>query len=270
MEKLFDILIIGAGPAGMTAAIYAARANMSVGVDHMNTLDVEFISDEVVKVDKDDNIFTIKGNYDTYTSRTVLVATGTQERLLGIENEERLTSRGVSYCAVCDANFFKDQTVVVIGGGSSALEESLYLKNIVKNIYIVIRRDVFRGEKNLVEKVENTPNIEIIRKHIPTRIIGDDKVTAIEIEDVESHEKKIIETQGIFPYIGADPVTTFVKDLGVLDERGYIKTDQRMATSVPGLYGAGDCIVKHLRQVITATNDGAIAANTASEFLNNN
>ena len=302
MDKRYDVIVIGAGPAGMTAAIYAKRAGVEVAMlensapggkmvktfeiqnypsfinvngadlsykmyEQTQALGVEYLYGDVIDIE-DGEVKTVKcDDGNEYKASSVIVATGTKERLLNIPGEIKYTSRGVSYCAVCDGAFFKDKTVVVIGGGNSALEESLYLTQFVKKLYIVIRRDVFRGEEYTQEKVLANPKIEVIKKHIPIEIIGDDKVTSIVLENVDTKERTTIETQGVFPYIGADANTAFVQSLGITDLTGYIVVNDNMETSVKGIYGAGDCNVKTLRQIVTATSDGAIAAQNAFHYV---
>lgn len=297
MDKRYELIIVGGGPAGMTAAVYASRAGLKTlmiegsapggkliktaeisnwpGITEINGADLAFKMfehstafgaeadfKEVIKVDKlEDDIIVECADNDRLISKAVIIATGTKERLLNIPNEERLTGKGVSYCAVCDGAFFRDKIVTVVGGGNSALEESLYLTTFAKKIYLIIRRDVFRGDELAQQKVINNPKIEIIRKHIPINIIDKDgRVNALEIEHVETKKKTIIETDGIFPYIGADPITSMVKHLPILDKDGYMIVDDHMMTSVRGIFGAGDVNFKYLRQVVTAAADGAIAA----------
>lgn len=297
MDKRYELIIVGGGPGGMTAAVYASRAGLKTlmlegsapggkliltaeisnwpGYTEINGADLAFkmfehstafgaIAEfkEVVKVDKQEEGFIVEcADGEKYLSKAVIIATGTKERLLNIPNEKKLTGKGVSYCAVCDGAFFRDKVVTVIGGGNSALEESLYLTSFAKEINLIIRRDVFRGDKLAQQKVLDHPKIKIIRKHVPLEIIEDNgRVGAIVIENVETKEKTTLKTDGIFPYIGADPITGMIKHLPVLDKDGYILVDDHMMTSVPGLFGVGDVNAKYLRQVVTATADGAIAA----------
>ncbi len=303
MDNRFDVIIIGAGPAGMTAAIYASRSGLSVGMlessapggkmvktfeianypsyleingadlsykmyEQTQNLGVTYLYGDVIEVE-DGELKVVKcSDGSEYKGKTVIIATGTKERLLDIPGEIKYTSRGVSYCAVCDGAFFKNKKVVVIGGGNSALEESLYLTQFVEKLYIVIRRDVFRGDEYVVNKILQNPKIEVIKKSIPIEILGDDKVTGITLENVDTKERTTIDVEGVFPYIGADPNTAFVKDLGITDLNGYIIANSEMETAIPGIYGAGDCNFKTLRQIVTATSDGAIAAQNAFHYIN--
>ena len=302
MEK-YDLIIIGAGPAGLTAAIYACRANLSVLIiesevnggklsktfeienypgikkigglelatqltEHAKEFGAKLISGEVNKIidNKDSKTVVLKNNNE-YQGKYIIVATGTKERTLDLERANEFTGRGISYCAVCDGFFYRNKKVVIIGGGNSALEESLYLSSIVEKVTIVIRRDVFRAEASVVEKVKNNPKIEIITKHVPESLrIEDDKITGITIKNVDTDETQTIDCDGIFPYIGADPCTSFL-DSSILDSHGYVLVKPDMSTDIEGIYAAGDCTSKDLRQVVTACNDGAIAANSIANKL---
>ena len=303
MDKLYDIVIVGAGPAGMTAAIYAKRAGLDVvmfensapggklvktfeidnwpgnpnisGVDlalqmlaHTEKLEIvteytgikEVIDGKIKKVLTDDG--------RTFETRALIIATGTVENKMNIPGEEQSIGRGVSFCAVCDGAFFKGKEVVVIGGGNSALEESLYLTQFATKVTIVIRRDVFRGDLLAQKAVLAHPKIEVIRKHIPLNVlITDKKVSGIRLKSVSSNETIDLKCDGIFPYIGAKASTGFVRNLGICEEDGYIKVNEKMETCIKGIYAAGDVIVKTLRQIVTATGDGAIAAQMAFNYI---
>ncbi len=303
MDIQYDVIIVGAGPAGMTAAIYATRAGLKTamlekaapggkmvktfeiqnwpGIKEVNGADLayqmfehsthfgaEYLYGDVVEIkDKElKEIHCADGNI--YKSKTVIIATGTVERLLNIPGEQQYTGRGVSYCAVCDGAFFKDQVVTIIGGGNGALEEGLYLTQFASQVNIVIRRDVFRAEPHIQHLIESNEKINIIRKHIPIEILGvDNKVNAIVLESVDTKERVSVDTKAVFPYIGADACSDFVADLNILNDKGYILTNEHMETSIPGIYGVGDVIEKNLRQVVTATSDGAIAAQRAFHFI---
>lgn len=305
MDIQYDVVIVGSGPAGLTAAIYASRANLKTvifeadtpggkltktyeienypgivkisGVDlamqmmeHSTSFGAEMEYDGIDAIVPHDGYFEVRtSSGGTITTKTVIVASGTKERLLDLPHANELIGRGVSYCAVCDGAFYKNKDVVVIGGGNSALEESLYLTQLVNKVNIIIRRDVFRAEPKIVEKVKNNPKINIIVKSLPdSLVIEDNKVKGMVIRNVDTGEKTEIPCEGIFPYIGADPSTGFLQDLGVLNKAGYMIVDANMETCLKGLYGAGDVIAKDLRQVVTATNDGAIAANSAARYIN--
>jgi len=303
MKTQFDLIIIGSGPAGMTAAIYAARSGLKTailesgapggkmtktfqidnysgiesisGVDlaiamsaHAQKYNVESLYGNCVKITNETNHKIVTTENNNYTCKAIIIATGTNERKLNIPNEDTFYAKGISYCAVCDGAFYKDKTVVVIGGGNSALEESIYLTQFVKKLYIIIRRDVFRAQQTNIDKIKANPKIEVIYHTIPVEILGDKQVTAIKLKNKETEEIYDLPTDGIFPYIGAIPATDFAKDLGITDDKGYVIVNESMQTTIPGIYAAGDVIVKELRQVITAASDGAIAANAAFHYIN--
>ena len=299
MDLQYDVIIIGAGPAGMTAAVYASRAGLKTamlekaapggkmiktfeiqnwpGIKEINGADLayqmfehsthfgaECLYGDVEKIIDGPIKQVVCADGQIYTAPAVIIATGTRERLLGIPNEKELTGKGVSYCAVCDGSFFRDQPVTVIGGGNSALEESLYLTQFASEVHIVIRRDVFRAEPIIQQAIEQNPKIDIIRSHVPVEILEQEgKVGGIVLKNVHDGQRMKLETKAVFPYIGADPCTEFAQDLGILDERGYILVNNNMETARAGIYGVGDVTAKTLRQVVTAANDGAIAAQQA-------
>ena len=305
MDLQYDVIIIGSGPAGLTAAIYATRANLTTaiiegdtpggkltktyeienypGFERISGVDLAMQMMEhgqkfgavmefspVTEIDDEGEFKLVHlGDGRVLTTRAVIVATGTNERQLNLPRAKEFTGRGISYCAVCDGAFYRNKEVAVIGGGNSALEESLYLTQLVNKVNIIIRRDVFRADATVVDKVRNNPKINIITKSLPQElVIEDNAIKGLVIKNVETGELSTVECAGIFPYMGADPATGFLKNLNILDERGYIVVNKDMETAVPGIYGAGDVTVKDLRQVVTATNDGAIAANACVKYLN--
>ena len=303
MTKEYDFLIIGAGPAGMTAAIYASRAGLNTAMveagapggkllktneisnwpgiksetgsqlamdmfEHSTSFGASYEYGKVTKILEGEKKQVILEDGTVLLAPAVLIATGTKERLLHIPGEEKNIGKGISYCAVCDGAFYRDQEIAVIGAGNSALEEALYLTGFASKVWLLMRRDVFRGDKITVDKVKANPKIEIIQNVIPTEILDNGShVTGLKIRDIKTGENRILSVWGIFPYIGAEPVTGFLKDLDVLDEKGYLLTDTSMETKIPLLYGAGDVCRKNLRQVVTAVNDGAIAAQAAFHTL---
>ena len=303
MDKQYDVIILGAGPAGMTAAIYGSRAGLNCAMiemaapggkmvktyeiqnwpgikeisgadlayqmfEHSTQWGAEYLYGDVTEIRDGEIKHVICRDGTVYQGKTVIIATGTRERLLNIPNEQKLTGRGVSYCAVCDGSFFKDQPVTVIGGGNSALEESLYLTQFASKVTVVIRRDVFRAEPVIQKAMEDNPKIEVIRSHVPVEIVEKDgKVGGIVLKNVNDGTLTTLTTSAVFPYIGADPCTEFARALPILDERGYVIVNDKMETACRGIYGAGDVTVKNLRQVVTAANDGAIAAQQAFHQL---
>lgn len=305
MERRYDLIIIGAGPAGMSAAIYGSRAGLKTAMleagapggkliktaeisnwpgiigtngaqlasdmfEHSTTFGAEYLYGNVINVEDGEYKKVICDDGNEYEAKAVIVATGTLERKMNIPGEEENIGRGVSYCAVCDGAFFRDQEICVIGGGNSALEEAKYLTQFARRVNIIIRREVFRADSIVQQGIEENPKINVIRKHVPVRVLDDgNRVTGLVIRHVDTGEEITLDVHGIFPYIGLDPATHFLEGLGVLDERGYIIVDENCETNVKGIYGAGDVIEKKLRQVVTATNDGAIAAQHAFHEIKN-
>ena len=302
MDKIFDLAIIGSGPAGMTAAIYAKRAGLDVlmfegsapggklvktfeidnwpgepnisGVslamkmyEHTTNLEVQTEYTKVLSIKNNHvkEIHTEDGR--VFHTKTVILASGTIENMMNIPGEEAMVGKGVSFCAVCDGAFYKEKEVVVIGGGNSALEEALYLTQFAKQVTIVIRRDVFRGDLQAQERALANAKIKVIRNNIPIEVLHGIKVTGLRIRNVLDQTEQILECDGIFPYIGATPSTQCISDLGITDKEGYMIVNEKMETKIPGIYGAGDVVVKPLRQIVTAVNDGAIAAQTAFHYI---
>ena len=294
---MFDIIIIGCGVAGMTASIYAKRANKSVlileknnyGGKIVNTMDIEnypiesHISgydlatklynqiidlgvevkyEEVISISNND-IKEVETNENKYKCKSIIIATGTTNRKLNIENEDKFIGKGISYCATCDGAFYKDKNVCVVGGGNTALEDAIYLSNIVNKVYLIHRRDTFRGDQILVDKVKNTSNIEIIYNSNITKLNGNDHLESIIIND-----KDEINLDGLFIAIGQIPNNSIFKDIINLDEEGYIISDELCHTNIDGIFVAGDNKKKELRQLVTATSDGAIASYEAIKYLN--
>lgn len=304
MEQTFDLIVIGSGPAGMTAAVYASRAELRVlilennapggkmvkthlvenypgfdsitGVDlsikmhtHSTAFGAVYQYGDVTSVTKQDNLFSVStSDGSVYNSKAVIAATGTIERKIGLENEDQLVGKGVSYCAVCDGAFFKNRDVIVVGGGNSAIDESLYLTQFVNKVSVVMRRDVFRADPGTVAAAKANPKIEFLFNYTPQEILTENGVVSgLRIKSTQSDEVRDVSGAALFPYIGADPATSYLKDLGVLDEHGYSLVNEFMETSIQGLYTVGDMNSKHLRQIVTATSDGAIAAQQAISFI---
>lgn len=302
MEKIYDVVIIGAGPAGLTASIYASRANLSVLMlekkypggqmlstheienytgyesisgpelsekmfEHSKKFGTEFAFGEILDVKLEDDIKVLYTSDKEYRSKTIIIATGTEARLLGIPGEEEFSSKGVSYCAVCDGAFFRKKNVVVIGGGDSAIEESLYLSNLVEKVTIVHRRDELRAQKILQDRAFSKENIEFVWDSVPVAIEGKFKVSSVKIKNVKTEEISDIATDGIFIYIGMNPQTDSFRSLGIVDDSGYITTNEHLETTIPGIFVAGDVRTKEIRQVVTAASDGAIAAQSTYKYI---
>ena len=302
MENVYDVIIIGAGPAGMTAAVYASRAGLKTAIlekaapggkmvetfeienypgfssvngadlagmmfEHATRFGAEYLYGDVKTIRDLGAYKEVVIGEETFKTRAVIIATGTVERKLSIPGESEFAGRGVSYCAVCDGAFFRDKTVTVIGGGNSALGGALYLTKFASKVNVVIRRDVFRATKTVQDDVYANPKIHVIVHAVPAEIRGTDAVKSIVLKNVETGELTEVETDAVFPYIGADPMTSSTDELPLEKDHGYIVTNDRMETGVPGVYAAGDVRKKDLRQVVTATNDGAIAAEEAGKYL---
>ncbi len=297
---MHDIVIIGGGPAGLTAGIYAIRLGLKtillekelVGGQialsdiienypgfpsisgaglmekfeaHARGLGLEINMNEVSEIGQDKGIQVLKTAGGEMRAKAVIVATGARPRRLGAAGEVKYTGKGVSYCATCDGPFFKGQTVLVVGGGDTALKEAVYLSKIASKVYIAHRRDEFRGEKIQQDRAEAAENIEFLKSHILKEIRGDMIVKEAVLEDLKTGEKKTMAVDGAFIFVGITPTTGFV-DVEK-DEQGFIKTNQNMETSVAGIYAAGDCRTTPLLQVATAVGDGAIAAFKASGYI---
>ena len=300
---MYDIIIIGAGPAGMTAAIYGKRALKSVlileaityGGQIINTLDIENYPVEAhisgfdfatklynqvidlgaeIKYEKVTEIID-KNEYkevmtskNTYQAKTIIIATGADNRKLGLENERDLIGKGISYCATCDGNFFKKKDVAVVGGGNTALEDALYLSSIANKVYLIHRRDQFRGDQSVVEKLKERDNVEFVYNSNVTKLIADESLASIEVTNKDGSTRNI-PVKGLFIAIGKVPENENFKNLINVDETGYIIADESCHTNIPGIFVAGDTRNKELRQLVTATADGAIAATEAVKYLNN-
>lgn len=303
MAKKYDVIVIGAGPGGLTAGLYASRANLSVlildrgiyGGQMNNTAEVEnypgfksilgpdlaekmyqgatqfgaeYAYGSVEKVEVNGDLKQVITDSETYEAPVVIIATGSQYRKLGVEGEVEYAGRGVSYCAVCDGAFFKDQPLAVIGGGDSAVEEGGYLAKLASNVNIIHRRDQLRAQKILQERAFANDKIDFTWDTVVTKINGDgQKVTSVSTHNKKTGEDGELKVNGVFIYVGVIPLSETFKELGITDEQGWIKTDELMQTSLPGVYAIGDVRAKELRQITTAVGDGSIAGQQAFNYL---
>lgn len=303
MENIYDIVIVGGGPAGYTAALYASRAGlstlllekMSAGGQMALTGDIENYPGfdegidgltlgmkmqqgaerfgakteyaEVTAVDFSKKIKEIKTDYTTYYAKTVVVSSGANPRELGVKGEEELVSRGVHYCAHCDGRFYKNKTVVVVGGGNSAVQDALYLSRLAQKVYLVHRRDELRATKLYYDQLLKSENIEFVWNSVVEEFISDGRLNAIKIKNIVTQEISEISCDGVFVSIGRKPATEFLCDAVELDNNGYIIADESTKTNVEGVYAVGDVRTKALRQVVTAVADGAVAVHYAEEYL---
>ena len=300
---MYDIIVIGAGPAGMTAAIYARRAARSVlvleavsyGGQIINTPDIEnypveahisgfdfstrvyeqakglgaeFAFEKAVKIRDEGSIKTVITPKNAYQAKAVILATGSQNRKLGLEDEDRLVGRGVSYCATCDGNFYRNKVVAVVGGGNTALEDALYLADLARQVYIIHRRDSFRGEETSVARLQERDNVEFVYNANVTRLVAEKRLKAIEVTDKLTGGVRTIEVNGLFIAVGRVPDTQSVARLVQLNEAGYVQAGEDCHTATPGVFVAGDNRAKALRQLVTATADGAMAATEAVKYIN--
>ena len=300
---MYDIIVIGAGPAGLTSAIYARRANKKVlvfeaknyGGQIINTLDIEnypieehisgfdfatrlynqaknlgaeIIFEKVVDINdlgEEKEIITTK---NTYKTKTIIIATGSENRKLGLPNEDDLVGKGISYCATCDGAFYKGKTVAVVGGGNTALEDALYLTDLVQKVYLIHRRDEFRGEESTVNLLKEKNNIEFIYNSNVTKLNASKRLDSIEIT-TNNGDTRTLNIDGLFIAVGRTPENQNFAKLINLDKTGYVIANENCHTNIPGIFVAGDNRVKKLRQLVTATSDGAIAAVEAIKYVNN-
>ncbi|WP_418790038.1 thioredoxin-disulfide reductase [Phosphitispora sp. TUW77] len=300
----YDVVIIGGGPAGLSAGLYAARAKLKTvliergmpggqaattdmienypgfpegipGPDLMMNMDIQArrfgvepkFTDVLAVAELPAGGFQVKTYDGDITTKTVIIAAGALSKPLGIPGEEEFRGRGVSYCATCDGAFFQGKKVAVIGGGDSSVQEAIYLTKFAEKVYIIHRRDEFRATKVLQEKARSNNQIEFIMDSVVTNVIGNQQVEAIKVKNLKSDEEKAVAVDGVFVYIGKVPSTELVKGFVDTDERGYIITDARMQTSRSGVFAAGDARQTPLRQVVTAAADGAVAAVSAEEYI---
>ena len=305
----YDAIIIGAGPAGITAALYMVRSGCKVALvekltqggqvlqtesienypgfpkgikgyeladafaAHLEELELDRFSEGVNDIEFGDDkhsLHKVLVGKDWHEARTILICSGAKHSHLGIENELKLNGRGVSYCAICDGNFYRGLEVAVVGGGNTALEEALYLAKIVKKVYLVHRREDFRGAKVYVDRLIATENVEIIRNTVVKAIHGDDVLTGLTLQNVKENTERELVVDGFFVFVGIKPSIDFIPDVLEKDERGFIYTDTEMRTNISGVFAAGDIRSKLCRQVSTAVGDGATAAQAAFLYMEEN
>lgn len=297
---MYDLIIIGGGPAGLTAGIYAVRYGMDTVVleknvmpgqiaatdmvenytgftaisgpelmqrfkEHAETVGVKIDSAEVSSIISEDGKKVVVTDSGTLESKTVIIATGANPKKLGIPGEKEFMGKGVSYCATCDAPFYKGKTVIVVGGGESALTDALILSNVVKKVYIIHRRDKLRASRILQERVSRKPNIEIVWDTVPEEIQGKAGVENVILRNLKTRDVYTLQVDGVFVYIGIRPSTEFI-DVKK-NSSGFILTNEKLETSIPGIYAAGDCRDTSIWQVVTAVADGAVAAVSAHEYI---
>lgn len=302
-KNIYDVIIIGAGPAGYTAAIYCRRANlktliierltpggqmgltdtidnypgypdgisgfelamnMKKGADRFGT---ETVMSEVREIDLNGALKKVKTSKEEYAAKAIVLAMGSHPKLLGVPGEIELTGMGVSYCATCDGMFYKDKTVAVIGGGNTAVGDAMYLSKICKKVYLVHRRDSLRASKLYVDYLSNTENIEVLWNTVSTSINGSPRIESLELESTASGEKSTLSVDGVFVAIGNIPNSSLVEGQVELDSEGYIVADETTRTSIDGVFAIGDLRKKPLRQIVTATADGAMASLFAEEHI---
>ncbi len=302
-EKIYDVIIIGAGPAGLTAAVYTSRGNLSTlmlergapggqmastedienypGFDHILGPDLstkmfdharkfgaDYAYGDVTDIVDGEEYKTIFVGKKEYKARTIIISTGAEYKKMGIPGEEELTGRGVSYCAVCDGAFFRQKEIIVVGGGDSAVEEGAYLTRFADKVTIIHRRDELRAQKILQDRAFANEKMEFIWNTTLKQVNEKDgKIGSVTLLSTVDGSEKEFETDGMFVYIGMDPLTAPFEKLGILDANGYIETNEIMETKIPGIYAAGDVREKLLRQIVTATGDGSIAAQAAQQYI---
>ncbi len=303
-DKIYDVVIIGAGPSGLSAAIYTCRSLLKTLVlnsftcppqavltdmvenypgfpDGINGFELiermrqqaekfgcEFINSEVAKIELKENFLVYIQN-DIIETKSIIIATGRRNKKLGLENEEKFIGKGISYCAVCDAAFFKDKTVAVVGGGDTAFSEAIFLCKFVKKLYLIHRRKEFRATKILQERLRQKNNVEFFTPYVVERLVGEDRVSGLVIKNIETQQIKELVCDGMFVCVGHQPNTEFLKGILELDEEGYVITDENLQTSVKGIFACGDCRKNSVKQIVIAAAEGVKAALSVEKFLEN-
>lgn len=302
MAKQYDIVIVGAGTAGLSVAIYAVRAGKRVIVleatthggqivntpevenypgiqkisgfefannlyEQAKSLGAEVIYEKVIGIEVNGEEKIVHTTKEDYQAKAVILATGAKNRPLGLEHEKEWIGAGISYCATCDGMFYRGKDVAVAGGGNTALEDAIFLTNYCRKVYLIHRRDAFRGEEKLLQTLKEKPNVEFVLNANITRLIGEDGVDGVEVEDKNTHEKRVIDVMGLFVAIGQMPENSEFINVVDLDKGGYIEAKEDCKTKTKGIFTAGDCRTKKVRQLATAASDGAIAALAACEYI---
>ena len=302
MAKKYDIVIVGAGTAGLSAAIYAVRAGKSVIVleatthggqivntpevenypgikkisgfefannlyEQAKSLGAEVVYEKVIGIEVNGEEKIVHTAKEDYQAKAVILATGAKNRPLGLEHEKEWIGAGISYCATCDGMFYRGKDVAVAGGGNTALENAIFLTNYCRKVYLIHRRDAFRGEEKLLQTLKEKPNVEFVLNANITRLIGEDGVDGVEVEDKNTHEKRVLDVMGLFVAIGQMPENSEFINVVDLDKGGYIEAKEDCKTKTKGIFTAGDCRTKKVRQLATAASDGAIAALAACEYI---
>ena len=303
MDRIYDMIIVGGGPGGYTAALYAARAGLDVliverlsaggqmnltgiidnypgfpeGIEgFMLSMNMQQQAErfgaktkyaEVLKLELDADVKSVQTNEGNYLTKTVVISTGANPRQLGVARENEMIGRGVAYCAHCDGGFYRGKTVIVAGGGNSAVAEALYLSRIAKEVILVHRRDSLRATQIYHKPLQEASNIRFVWDSEIVELLGEDVLSGVRVRNRKSGEEQLLEAQGLFVSIGRKPATELVKDQLTLDEAGYIMAGEDTRTSIPGVYAVGDVRVKELRQIVTAVADGAMAAHAAEGYL---
>ena len=302
---MYDVIIIGAGVAGISAAIYAKRSNMNVLIiekdapggqvnktsvvenypgftsiegpelayklfEQLRELNVEYKALEVKKIVNNEEYKTIITNNGEYKTKTVIIATGRNPKKLGKENEDKLYGKGISFCSICDGNLYKEKNIAIIGGGNSAAEEGLYLSNIASHLTIINRSNKLRADESMVSELRKRENIEILyNTEVEKFNIEDNKLSSLTLKNNEDEIESNLDVSGVFIFIGYEPASEFLKDLDVLDDNNYVIVNNRMETKIPGIYACGDVIKKDVYQIITSESEGAIAATFAKKYVDN-
>ena len=302
---MYDVIIIGAGVSGISAAIYAKRSSLKVMIiekespggqvnktaiienypgfvkiegpelayklfEQLQNLKIEYKALEVNKIIDNIDYKTIITNKEVFKTKTVIIATGRIPKKLGKENEDKLYGNGISFCSICDGNLYKDKNIAVIGGGNSAVEESLYLSSIASNLTLIHRGENLRADKKLIDDIKSKSNINILyNTEVEKFNIDNNKLTGIEVKTKDERDSKILKIDGAFMFIGYEPASKFLETLDILDENNYVLVDNKMETKIPGIYACGDIIKKDVYQIVTAEAEGAIAAIFAKKYIEN-